>query len=354
MLIQASNSNSAVQDLSTVIVGVAGVVGTLLAAVIAGWWQARASRDQAARAHESQVAVLRETQQRDERLRERQFLEADHADRLLVTEYIDLLLPRLIQITSIHFLASANTRDEEERQLFERLQHQMERLEVNPAHPERNLGLRLTFLLFQLVGAMRLALNARWTRPLSVSQAEFLSHWEDHLEPVICSGRYPGDELLYREQLEIIADEMLNTQPQAGVKRPMNWKEFCAIYSAGGVLTELSDLIAKKLRFIFDDRNPRTTPLRRSAQCRLAILALYLIRMSEEAGEKGWLKRADAVWRTATNWRKWQLDEGQTPDWFVFEHGDVAARLAAAVPGLGVAAAIAQYPPPKTALPSGH
>jgi hypothetical protein len=318
-------------DYTTLLIGVSGVFGTLAAALITGWYQARSTREQLRSAHESQLKILEVTKSRDEELRARQFAESDRADRLLITEYVDLILPRLVQITSIYFLAGgpANANDEERRS-FESLRSWMNSDEVDPAHPEKNLKLRLTFLLFQMIAAMRLALNARWTRPLSTEQGKFLEHWEAHIEPIFCSGRYPGDELLYREQIEIIADEMLPMSGRSAGRRPMNWHDFSRSYQQGGVLRSLTDLVGRKLAFIFADHDKRNTPLRRSAQCRLAIFALYLIRMSEEAGNDSWSWRAAGIWKTVTDWYSWEDSMGQQPKWFVFEYQDVANRLAPA------------------------
>jgi len=308
---------AAIKDPGTVIVAVVGLFGT----IFAGWYQSR-------KAHQSQVAILKATQQREELHRERQFQESDNADRLLIVEYIDQLLPRLCEITSIYFLAGSDiNKDQEERELFRRLQGFMNATNVDQAHPEHTLSIRLAFLLFQLIAAMRAALNARWTRPLSSAQAKFLTHYEDHLEPIFCSGRYPGDEFLYREQIEIIADEMLAAKQ--GIVRPLNWKEFTERYMTGGVLRTLTDLVAGKLRFIFDDASPRTTPPRRAAQARLAILALYLIQMSAEAGNPGWNRRTEGIWRVVGNWFAWERDHRQNPQWFVFRRGDVEEWLAA-------------------------
>ncbi len=308
---------AAIKDPGTVIVALAGLFGTLFA----GWYQAR-------KAHASQLAVIRATEQREDRLRQRQYQESDNADRLLILEYVDQLLPRLSEIASIYFLAGTEiNKDDAERERFRRLQGFMRSTNVDPAHPEKTLSIRLAFLLFQLIAAMRTALNARWTRPLSDEQAQFLAHYELHLEPIFCSGRYPGEEFLYREQIEIIADEMLVSKHPRVVK-PLNWKEFADRYAEGGVLRTLTDLIAGKLRFIFDDSNPRTVPPRRSTQARLAILALYLIHMSDEAGNPMWNRRSDNIWRVVANWFAWERGEDQNPQWYVFNRGDVAAWLA--------------------------
>ena len=307
---------SAIKDPGTVIVAVVGVFG----AVLTSWYQARKS-------HQSQIALLHASRQREEEVRQRQFEEADRADRLLIMEYIDQLLPRLCDITSIYFLSGTDAnRNDEERNLFLQLQQYMNATNINPAHPERTLSIRLAFLVFQVIAAMRVALNARWIRPLSDEQGRFLAHYESHLEPLFCSSRYPGDEFLYREQIEIIADEMLATKQQ-GIIRPLNWNEFVQRYEAGGVLRTLTDLVAGKLRFVFDDRNPRTVPPRRSTQCRLAILSLYLIHMSEEAGNTNWTRRAEGIWRVVTNWFAWEKQEGQNPLWYVFHRGDVMEHL---------------------------
>ncbi len=307
---------AAINDPGTVIVAVVGLLG----AMFTSWYQTR-------KAHQSQLALLSLSQEREDKVRLQQFEESDRADRLLILEYIDQLLPRLSEITSIYFLAGGPiNKDEDERQLFCRLQSYMKASDVDSAHPERTLSIRLAFLLFQLIAAVRLALNARWSRPLSETQARFLAHYEADLEPILCSGRYPGDEFLYREQIEIIADEMLSAK-QYGIVRPLNWNEFVTRYMADGVLSRLANLVAGRFRFVFDDTNPRTTAPRRALQCRLAILALYLIRLSEESGATHWSRRADAIWPVVTSWFAWEREQQQEPRWYVFSPGDVATRL---------------------------
>ena len=124
----------------------------------------------------------------------------------------------------------------------------------------------------------------------------------------------------------MIADEMLANKYD-GITRPLNWSEFCKRYAEGGVLHELTDLVAGQFRFIFDDTNPRTTPPRRAMQCRLAILALYLIHLSEENGNMFWTRRTDGIWSVVTNWFKWEREQTQKPQWFVFKFGDVEEHL---------------------------
>jgi hypothetical protein len=320
-----------VQELGPVL----GVLAVVLGTVIAGWFQARVTRRQTAQTHESQLRLLEQThrqnmevltlqQRREEDLRIRQFAESDRADRLVVIEYVDLLLPRLIEVSAIYYIGSDN-RDADELRRFKQLQRFMLEQTVDFAHPERNLGLRMAFLLFQLVGSMRIALNARWTRPLTDEQTAFLSHWESHIEPMICSGRYPGKELLYREQIEIIGSEMLVAPEATKVARPINWKEFCEKCVAIAAVSELADVVAGKLRFIFDEAN--SLPPRRAMQCRLAIMALYLIRLTKEAGNDSWTRREDGLWRIVSDWFQWEFKEGQDPKWYVFTVGDVAQRV---------------------------
>lgn len=319
-----------VQDLGPVIGLAAVLVGTLLG----GWLQARLSRRQTTQEHQDQLKVLAEThrqnlevlslqQRREEDVRLRQFAESDRADRLVVIEYVDLILPRLIEVSSIEYIASNNKNPDELRR-FQTLQRFMSETTVDHAHPEKNLGLRMSFLWFQMIAAMRIALNARWTRPLTDAQSAFLAHWETHIEPMFCSGRYPGKELLYREQVEIITEEMLATAKAHAVPRPLNWKEFCAKYANDGVVRELAELVAGRVRYIFSEAN--SLPPRKAMQCRLAIMALYLIQLSKEAGNDSWTWREDGLWQIVAAWWDWENSQGQGPKWFVFKYGDVAAR----------------------------
>lgn len=323
-----------VQELGPIIGLLAVIAGTLLG----GWLQARLSRSQASQEHSNQLAVLTEThrqnievltlqQKREEDLRVRQFAESDRADRLVVAEYVDLLLPRLIEASSIEYLGGDN-RDADELRRYKQLQRFMGELTVDAAHPERNASLRMAFLLFQLMAAMRIALNARWTRPLTDLQTRFLAHWEDQIEPMMCSGRYPGKEFLYREQVEIITEEMLTGPEGVRITRPLNWAEFCRKYAANPVVKELSELVAGRFRYVFDET--RALPPRRATQCRMAIMALYLIRLSQEAGNDSWTWREEPLWRTVTAWFNWEWQQRQGPKWFVFTYGDVASRLGVA------------------------
>jgi hypothetical protein len=141
---------------------------------------------------------------------------------------------------------------------------------------------------------------------------------------MVCSGRYPGSELLYREQVEIVGSEMLVVPDATKLPRPINWKEFCGKYATDSTVKELSDLVAGKLRLIFDET--KSLPPRKAMQCRLAIMALYLIRLSKEAGNDSWSRREDALWRIVSDWHQWEFDRGQDPKWFVFTFGDVAER----------------------------
>lgn len=310
------------------------LIAVVSAALLGGWLQARILRKQADQQHRNQLAVLVEThqrnlevltlqQKREEELRLRQFAESDRADRLVVTEYVDLILMRLIETSSIHYLGSDNNNSDELRE-YMKLQKYMNETKMDPAHPEKTAALRMAFLLFQLMASMRIALNARWTRPLTEVQSQFLSHWEDHLEPMICSSRYPGKELLYREQVEIITEEMLTGPEGNRITRPLNWSEFCKKYSTNPVVAELTEVVANKIRFVFNEAN--SLPPRKATQCRLAIMALYLIQLSKEAGNDSWTWREDGLWYTTTEWFKWMSVQGQEPHWFVFKFGDVAAK----------------------------
>lgn len=320
-----------VEDLEPVI----GLAAVLLGTLLGGWLQARISRKQSTADHANQLKLLDATHRqnlemmtaqhrREEDLRLRQFEESDRADRLVVIEYVDLLLPRLIEVASISYIASDN-KDPDELRRFVQIQRYMSETAIDPSHPERNLGLRMAFLLFQLTAAMRIALNARWTRPLTKEQAVFLGHWESHIEPMICSGRYPGKELLYREQVEIITQEMLTTAVSSTLPRPLNWKEFSDKYEANPVVKELAQQVADRVRYIFNESN--TLPPRRAMQCRLGIMALYLIQLSKEAGEDSWTWREESLWKIVVEWFAWENSREQNPRWYVFERGDVARRV---------------------------
>ena len=183
-------------DLVNGLAPVFGIAAVVIGALITGGFQACVSRKQTAEAHDSQLKLLQETHRqnlevmswqdgRESDQRTRQFAESDKADRLVVVEYVDLLLPRLTDAASIVYLGP-NNRDEDELRRYQNLQQLMAQVAIDAAHPEKNLGLRMAFLMFQLAAAMRIALNARWLRPLTEEQTKFLSHWEDHLEPVLC------------------------------------------------------------------------------------------------------------------------------------------------------------------------
>jgi hypothetical protein len=93
------------------------------------------------------------------------------------------------------------------------------------------------------------------------------------------------------------------------------------------VWKELSDTVASNLRFIF--RDDKAIPPRKASQCRLAIMALYLIALSKAAGYDTWNLREAALWNTVAEWFKWEADHGQSPRWYVFEYGDAERRAQA-------------------------
>lgn len=308
-----------------------GVLSVVVGCVFSAYFQDRMTRKHAVISQRNQLQLMDQTfkqqieiltiqQKREEDIRQRQYAEADRADRLVVTEYIDLLVPRLIEIASIDYIASDN-RDENELRRFKRMQRYVSQTELDFAHPEKTLGLRIAFLLFQLVGSMRNALNSRWVRPLSQEQSDFLDHWEAHIEPMICSSRYPGEELLYREQVEIIGSEMVTASHNSKTIRPLNWREFCQKCKSDHYFYELATIVADKIRLIFDEGNP--VPPRKAMQCRLAIMAMYLIHLSEESGCRTWSNRMPSLWRVICEWFDWQCNQGQSPEWFLFKYGDV-------------------------------
>jgi hypothetical protein len=62
-------------------------------------------------------------------------------------------------------------------------------------------------------------------------------------------------------------------------------------------------------------------------QCRLAILALYLINISEDTEDNNWKAKDAKIWKMVSEHYKWQLDnhsrgKGSYPRWFVFVQGD--------------------------------
>jgi hypothetical protein len=273
--------------------------------------------------HRHNLDMLVQQQKQQEQFRLKQFAEADQADRLRIIEYIDLLVPRLCEIATLGYLGSDN-KNHQELQRYRMLQKFSQALELHPAHPEHTLGLRIAFLLFQ-AAATRLAMTARWKRPLTPEQETFLAPWDSRIEPVICSGRYPGLELLYREQIEIVTEDMLIHPATTDLTRPKNWKEFCEQYRSDPALRELADLVSGKVAVVFNE--DKALPVRRSMQCRLAIMALYFIQMSRLAGFDTWNTREEGLWDVVVEWFRWEDEQGQKPKWYLFEPGDVRQRL---------------------------
>ncbi len=314
---------------------VLGVLSVVVGTILAGLFQAHVARKECDAAHKSQLELLQSThrqnlevlalqQTREDAIRTRQFAEADKADRLLVMEYVDLLLPRLIEVASIDYIASDNA-NPVELQRYLQLQRYILADEIDPAHPESTLGIRMAFLLFQVVAAFRLALGARWIRPLTTEHSAFLAKWESHIEPVVCSPRYQGKELMYREQLQIVWDEMLAVHEATKVASPLNWKAFVAKYTSDPAIRDLVELVSSKLQFIFVETNQ--LPPRKAMQCRLAIMALYLIDLCKAAGSHIWDQREAGLWDIVVDWFKWQIDANQDPHWYLFAPGDVKSRL---------------------------
>lgn len=59
-------------------------------------------------------------------------------------------------------------------------------------------------------------------------------------------------------------------------------------------------------------------------QCRLAILALYLVRISRDAGNDSWNWREESLRGIVKDWFAWESEHDQNPKWFIFKFGDVA------------------------------
>lgn len=322
------------------------ILGPILGMIVTGIGMAASSllqswsmRSQAREQHANQMALLRESHRHEDEDRARQHAEADRADRLRVIDYVELLIPRLAELATLGWLGSSRAGGGASGQ-FARLEPWMNTTAVDPAHPERNLSLRTAFLGFRLAAAMQMALQARWLRPLTPIQAEFLSRWERHIEPVLCSNRYPGAPILYREQLEIIANQMMVRSEATGEARPMNWREFCDLYNQDPVWKELADTVAGYLRQIFAKEGDLRE--RKNRECRLAIMALYLIDLCRSEGEMRWGDLEGNLWRTITRqYAHIQEKSGQPPMWYVFAPGDVGERLAATKP----------EPEPETAPP---
>ena len=314
---------SALKDISPLLGPALGALAVVIGTLLTCWSQGRGVRRQAEMTHRQNLELLRLEMHRDEKARRRQQEEADLADRLRVIEYVDMLVPRMHEIAAIRYLADDN-KDEEEGEKYRTLKRYISIDAVSAAHPEQTLGLRISFLIFQLIAAMRLAILARWTRPLSDAQSRFLGYWELDIEPILCSGRYPGKEFLYREQLEIVAHEMITPSSALGVTRPLNWSEFCNTLSDGNVLGELARVVAEKIAFVFDESNP--LPARKATQCRLAIMGLYFAKLSEEAGESTWSAYVDRLWQVVLECFQHEKDCSYYSGWFVFERGDVEER----------------------------
>lgn len=286
-------------------------------------------------AHENNLAVIELTHKHtvdleqvklksQEDLRLKEFAEADEADRLLMAEYVDQLVPPLTKICSIHYLGSENPDADELKKYKELKESATQKCDI--IHPEWNIFLRMAFLLLQLMAAARLALNARWKRPLSDQQRDFLREWDARLEPILCGVRFPGKALLNREQIEMMTDKMLVRPATTNLARPMNWAEFAELYQKGDQpLAGIADAIKEKLAFIFiDDRGK--TPKCRDMQCRLAIMGLYLIKLSKLAGNEHWTSRETEFWGTILCWYEFDVLKNNNDDWYVFRPGDVRER----------------------------
>ena len=111
------------------------VFAVLLGTLLGGWMQARISRRRSDEERANQVKLLTEThrhnlevmtmqQRREEDLRISQFEESDNPERnrppraVIALEYIDLMLPRLIEVASINYIDASDNKDLDELQRF--------------------------------------------------------------------------------------------------------------------------------------------------------------------------------------------------------------------------------------------
>lgn len=312
-------------------VGVFGaIVQALISALIfsvVGMWRKRREAEQN---HARQMELLRESHrqeiERREADRNQQRDDYDRADRSLTVEYIDMLLPHLRRICAIFYLGEDNNNTLELRAYKQTKNFMEEKGDADPAHPEKDLGLRLAFLLLQIMAAARLAHSAQWMRPLTDSQKKFLWLWTKRCVPALCSNQYPGRPFLYREQIQLLAEAMLVHSVHISKSRPLTWAEFVGQYHDSKTIKDLSDQVATAFRLIFVESEP--LPLRKGQQARLDFLSLYFLEMQELSDQTVLQSSRDQHWSNIADAFRFEVDKsGRDPDWYVFQAGDIKSWI---------------------------
>ena len=270
----------------------------------------------------------KQAQEREDKRRQTELAQHEEADRQLVREYAELLLFRIRNIATIVFLGPDNY-DQAEGHRYKTLKPFMLETDINPSNPENCLAISITFLMFQLIAAMRLAVAARFARALSDEHRAFLDNWERRLEPIFSSRAYPGNRWLCREQVEVIGERMLIKDDTTAASRPMHWQEFTREAGNDTVLAALTETVRSKLASIFDDGDPAHLAARKEAQCRLAIMALYLIELMPESERDSYTLKETSkqLWDNlvesfASEWKR----PGRRPNWYVFQKDDLRRR----------------------------
>lgn len=232
---------------------------------------------------DSEVAKWKMELTEEDTVRKSQLLEQELYDRILIIDSVRDFLTGVKPVVTMRRLSLSGHRSEAEEKRYRQLKHFMEANIADPAHPEKNAGLRLTFHLFRALAAVRIAMGARSTRLLSVSHERILAIWDRKLLPGMTSPTYPGRKFFYVEQLRYITEAFVTTDGINGQKRPLNWPEFCRTFDEGSdehdeTLNAVTSHVWSQIRSVFDEKTIFAD--RRLTQVRLAIMALYLYKLA--------------------------------------------------------------------------
>jgi len=287
-----------------------------LIAFLSAWLTARYQRQASQAEFERQRITQKEEQ-------EFVYIEKENAQRVLVQQYAKSLLPLIKRICEIKWLDESTNKNEEDKKKLQKLKRFILTDALDCAHPQTNAGYQGTFLIYQFIAAFNLALAMRVKGYFTPTYKEFINNWERQFLTVFCSTIYPGIPWFFREQLEVIGQEMLIWDEKLNQVRPLNWFEFTHKLNNEPNFKSLCEALREKIVHIF--REDCALANRLQTQTRFAFFALYLLSMLDESDMDVGFKGFEQVfWNNICCWYR---DNPEKNGYiYVFQKGDVAKR----------------------------
>ncbi len=291
--------------LVAIVGGISAILGAFIGAFFGGKYQLRAIEVQ----HQQELQ------------------EIENTNRELVQAYADSLIFQLRNLSEIVGWLEENNGDNKK---YTELSKYIRDKNINVAKPQETRGYQIAFLIFQFMAAFWLSRTSRFSGMMTPEYKDFLDKWENKFEPIFCSRKYPGIPWLFREQIEIIAEEMLVVSEKTDITRPMHWKEFAEEIENNKALLDLADHLKSRIAFIFNDAD--NIENRQRTLSRLAFLGLYLTDIFSKYDKSDYIEESETLfWDRITEWctkdELWFDEHDEGRQLYVFVEGDIQKRI---------------------------